>query len=618
MHDEVVGWFCEAGFTVASTCIMHSDLTDREQREQMDRFEDDTDGRGVKLMFSVNMLNEGVHVPNVNAVLMLRTTSSRIIYLQQMGRCLTAANTEKPLVLDMVDNITTTTAIKGLLDEFEILEHETADSEGREPRKFEVIDYTLGVKDLMEKLVPESQERIPYEERIAMATAFCEKHGRVPGKRDDKQERRNWAILITYYKNVREVQELIGRFGRPTFEERLARTTEFCEKHGHTPGVNDDKEEARNWWNLLARNGKRPEVQALRNQYGKPMSKSYEERLAQARAFCEKHGRVPKSRAKEEKEEYANWGVLLGAHRQQPEVQALIEQYGRVVVSYEERLRRTTAFCERHNRLPNSKTEKEEYNNWKNLLATYKDRREVQALRDRYEKKQMTFEERIAMATTFCKKHGRVPAKTEDGKDKNNWHYLLVHYGDNPKVIKLRDDYGKIVAILSYEERLAKAMAFCEEHGRSPKTKDNKADYDNWRMLLGSYRDRQEVIALREQYGNRVALSFEERLAQATAFCEANNRLPLRQDGKRELYNWKILVNSYGDQQEVQTLQERYRRLVTFEERLAQATDFCESHGRAPRTKGEDEDYKNWERLLTMYGKRKEVLELRRKYGKKK
>jgi hypothetical protein len=161
-------------------------------------------------------------------------------------------------------------------------------------------------------------------------------------------------------------------------------------------------------------------------------------------------------------------------------------------------------------------------------------------------------------------------------------------------------------------------MAFCEEHGRSPKTKDNKADYDNWRMLLGSYRDRQEVIALREQYGNRVALSFEERLAQATAFCEANNRLPLRQDGKRELYNWKILVNSYGDQQEVQTLQERYRRLVTFEERLAQATDFCESHGRAPRTKGEDEDYKNWERLLTMYGKRKEVLELRRKYGKKK
>jgi hypothetical protein len=319
---------------------------------------------------------------------------------------------------------------------------------------------------------------------------------------------------------------------------------------------------------------------------------------------------------KEEREEYDNWGALLGAHRQKPEVQVLMEQYGRVVVSYEERMRQATAFCEKHNRLPNPKTEQEEYANWKNLWVSYKDRQEVQVLRDRYEEKQMTFEERIAMATAFCRKHGRIPGKA-DRNEKNNWHYLLVHYGDNREVLKLREDYGKIDAILSYEERLAKAMAFCEEYGRSPKTKDNKADYDNWRTLLGSYRDQKEVIALREQYGNRVALSFEERLAQATAFCEANNRLPSRQDGKREHYNWKILVKSYRDRQQVQDLRERYKRLMTFEERLKQAADFCESHGRAPRVR-EEEEYNNWERLLMAYGDRQEVLELRRKYGKKK
>jgi superfamily II DNA or RNA helicase len=617
MCEEVVGWFREAGFTVASTCIMHSDLTDREQREQMDRFEDDTDGKGVKLMFSVNMLNEGVHVPNVNAVLMLRTTSSRIIYMQQMGRCLTAANTQKPLVLDMVDNITTTTAIKGLLDEFEILERETADSESREPRKFEVKDYTLGVRDLIEKLVPEP-ERMSFEERLAMATAFCEKHGRMPGKRDDKKEMKNWALLTVHYRDRQEVQDLIAQFGRvvPTFDERLARATAFCEKHGHTPGTNDDKEEARSWWYLLVGHGKRPEVQALRNQYGRPMGKPYEARLEQVMAFCTQHGRLPKSRVKEEKEEYDNWGALLGAHRKKPEVQALIEKYGRVVVSYEERLRQATAFCERHNRLPNPKTEKEEYNNWKNLWISYKDRQEVQVLRDRYEEKQMTFEERIAMATAFCRKHGRVPGKA-DRNEKNNWHYLLVHYGDSREVLKLREDYGKIDAILSYEERLSQATAFCKKHGRSPKAKDDKADYDNWRMLLGSYRDRQEVIALREQYGNRVALSFEDRLAQATAFCEANNRFPLLQDGKREWYNWKILVKSYGDRQQVQDLRGRYKRLMTFEERLAQATAFCKKHGRAPKVR-EEEEYNNWERLLMAYGDRQEVLELRRKYGKKK
>jgi superfamily II DNA or RNA helicase len=174
MQQEVAGWFREAGFTIASTCVMHSVLTDREQREQMKQFESDKED-GVKLMFSVNMLNEGIHVPNVNAVLMLRTTSSRIIYMQQMGRCLTAANTAKPLVLDMVDNITTTTAIKDLLEEFDAIEIPQAERDGREPRKFEVVDYTRGVRDLIEKLVPEP-ERMSFEERLTMATAFCEKH----------------------------------------------------------------------------------------------------------------------------------------------------------------------------------------------------------------------------------------------------------------------------------------------------------------------------------------------------------------------------------------------------------------------------------------------------------
>lgn len=220
------------------------------------------------------------------------------------------------------------------------------------------------------------------------------------------------------------------------------------------------------------------------------------------------------------------------------------------------------------------------------------------------------------MATTFCKKHGRIPGSA-DGKEKDNWHYLLVYHGDSQELIKLREDFGKKCIYLPFEERLAQATAFCKKHGRSPKAKDDKADYDNWRMLLGSYRDRQEVIALREQYGNRVALSYEDRLAQATAFCEANNRFPLLQDGKREWYNWKILVKSYGDRQQVQDLRERYKRLMTFEDRLKQATDFCESHGRAPRVR-EEEEYNNWERLLMVYGERQEVFELRRKYGKKK
>jgi superfamily II DNA or RNA helicase len=176
MSEQVKGWFREAGFSLSGSYIIHNQQTDSEQREQMTQFESN-DGEGLRLMFSVNILNEGVHVPGVNAVLMLRTTSSRIIFMQQMGRCLTVANTTKPLVLDMVDNITTTTAISDVLAEYDQLEVATAKMEGREPRPFEVIDYTLGIREVIEKLVPEAYT---IEERIKILTSYINQHGRLP------------------------------------------------------------------------------------------------------------------------------------------------------------------------------------------------------------------------------------------------------------------------------------------------------------------------------------------------------------------------------------------------------------------------------------------------------
>ena len=170
-------------------------------------FEADNDS-GVKLMFCVDMLNEGVHVPRVSAVLMLRTTSSRIIYMQQMGRCLTAANTEKPLVLDMVDNITTTTAIKGLQDEFEQMEAIQAEHEHREPRKFEVIDYTIGVKKLIDKLVPHDVCYWGAEERLAIVVPFSDEKKRLPSHSLEPEIYKHWSWLLSHAKDHPEVQRL--------------------------------------------------------------------------------------------------------------------------------------------------------------------------------------------------------------------------------------------------------------------------------------------------------------------------------------------------------------------------------------------------------------------------
>ncbi|MDM8564249.1 hypothetical protein QUF74_01190 [Candidatus Halobeggiatoa sp. HSG11] len=39
-------------------------------------------------LFTINMLNEGLHIADVGAVILLRPTESPIIFYQQIGRCL--------------------------------------------------------------------------------------------------------------------------------------------------------------------------------------------------------------------------------------------------------------------------------------------------------------------------------------------------------------------------------------------------------------------------------------------------------------------------------------------------------------------------------------------------
>ncbi len=59
----------------------------------------------LKLLFSVDMLNEGLHVEDISGVLMMRKTDSRIIYLQQLGRVLSSdTSREIPIVFDLVNN----------------------------------------------------------------------------------------------------------------------------------------------------------------------------------------------------------------------------------------------------------------------------------------------------------------------------------------------------------------------------------------------------------------------------------------------------------------------------------------------------------------------------------
>ncbi|MBQ3502981.1 MAG: DEAD/DEAH box helicase family protein, partial [Clostridia bacterium] len=86
--------------------IEESSKSKKLRQKVIKTFEEDN-SKGIKLLFAVDMLNEGLHVRNLDGVIMLRDTSSNIVFLQQLGRALAVDKdrTIPPLVFDLVNNI---------------------------------------------------------------------------------------------------------------------------------------------------------------------------------------------------------------------------------------------------------------------------------------------------------------------------------------------------------------------------------------------------------------------------------------------------------------------------------------------------------------------------------
>lgn len=109
----------------------------------------------LKLLFCIDMLNEGVHVEGISGVILFRPTISPIIYKQQIGRALTAGDTAAPLILDVVNNFEGLTSISGLQGEMQEAVHRLyANGEGDKiiTERFEVVEQVHDCRVLFEQL----------------------------------------------------------------------------------------------------------------------------------------------------------------------------------------------------------------------------------------------------------------------------------------------------------------------------------------------------------------------------------------------------------------------------------------------------------------------------------
>lgn len=174
-----------------------------DSREELRAFQKE-ESNCLKLLFCIDMLNEGIHMDGVDGVILMRPTVSPIIYKQQIGRALTAGSRgnkgveesgekEMPLILDIVGNFESLHSIDSIEMEFEKalreMEYPAEAEVGRAGKEafpagsgFRILDETRNARRLFEEL----QERLcaGWEDYYNEAAAYRQEYGdlEVPSK----------------------------------------------------------------------------------------------------------------------------------------------------------------------------------------------------------------------------------------------------------------------------------------------------------------------------------------------------------------------------------------------------------------------------------------------------
>lgn len=114
-----------------------------------------SDSEHLKLLFCIDMLNEGVHIDGISGVIMFRPTVSPIIYKQQIGRALCAGSRKSTVILDIVDNISGLYSIGAIEEEIkEAVDYYNYRGESSYivNDKFKIIDEVEDCKKLFDEL----------------------------------------------------------------------------------------------------------------------------------------------------------------------------------------------------------------------------------------------------------------------------------------------------------------------------------------------------------------------------------------------------------------------------------------------------------------------------------
>ena len=132
----------------------------------------------LKLLYCIDMLNEGVHVADVSGVILLRPTISPIVYKQQIGRALSANGKKDTIIFDIVNNFENLSSINAIEEEMtSVMSHfrYIGDEKRIVNDRFDIIDEVRDCRELFDEL--ERSFILSWDDMYTLAERYFKEHG---------------------------------------------------------------------------------------------------------------------------------------------------------------------------------------------------------------------------------------------------------------------------------------------------------------------------------------------------------------------------------------------------------------------------------------------------------
>ena len=281
IKETVIGWFRTAGCKNINAYEVYSDYENKDAEYKA--FCEDT-SHNLKLLFCVNMLNEGLHLENISGVLLLRPTRSSIVWHQQIGRAIEANNTNTPVIIDAVNNFSAVgqgmelmRKIKDAVAKEKESDPDYDDSEFEDIDTFFVLEQVVEIQEMFKEIEGKLQD-----DWDAMFKEYCKfyeenGHGDVP-KTEEYRKLSNWCKRQRRYldektlnerrKILLDKKEFIWDVPQYRFKKQIIETRDFILKNGYYPrSASNDKRESNLGYFISAERTKKRQAKKEENSY---------------------------------------------------------------------------------------------------------------------------------------------------------------------------------------------------------------------------------------------------------------------------------------------------------------------------------------------------------------